>query len=195
MPLPQIDQPLAAVDYAEAQLLRATVDAKHPWHWPVLVTAGAGRVVVLRHYSSATTSLRFFTDRRSAKVSELADAAGRCSFTFYHPRHRTQLRVAGSATELVDLALRDEFWRKQHVKAQRSYASREAPGTSIPDPSQAYSKAWMEGRPSDRELAAAFANFTVFEVAISTYDLLQLSPDGQRRVGWTAHGTPQWLTP
>ena len=79
------------------ELGRATQDRHHAWRTPVLATTGEdglphARTVVLREADANTAHLRFYTDGRSAKVSQLSyrpDAL----LVFWSKRLNWQLRV------------------------------------------------------------------------------------------------------
>ena len=186
------------LDYCRGNLARGVADAKHDWHWPTLVTATAGRVVVLRKFSAEAGSVRFYTDVRSTKVAELAASGGACAAVFYHGRHRTQLRLSGTASALRDDRARRELFDAQHPRSLRSYATAQAPGTPLPAGGDGLTDTWRADAPTPEELEAAFAHFAVYDVAIERADFLQLGAEGQRRAQWrwgAAAESFTWVTP
>ena len=198
MPLPTFQRAEEPLDYAARQLSRAVADPKHPWHWPVLATAGpAAQVVVLRGFDRAAPAVTFYTDARSAKVGQLDSTGGACELLFYHPRHRIQLRVSGAAAAVAQERERRRRWERQSDQGRRSYATVEPPGTPLERPGDGLPSGFAP-EPSDEQLARAFANFAVYEVAINRADLLQLGREGQRRCRWEGDwsvGSSGWVTP
>lgn len=184
MPLPTFDSPQEVIDYAGGQLARAVADPKHPWHWPALSTAGpAARIVVLRSFARSKAALRFYTDARSAKVAQLAGAGGACELLFYHPRHRTQLRIGGTATPVAAEAERRDLWARQSDQGRRSYATERAPGTPLESAGDGLPPGFADS-PTGEQLEAAFENFAVYDLDATGADFLQLGREGQRRCRW-----------
>lgn len=89
----------AVLGGAWALLTRASADRRHPARAVQLATRGADgaprlRSVILRGADAAARRARFHTDRRSAKVAEIA-ADPRVALLLWDPRSRVQLRLAG----------------------------------------------------------------------------------------------------
>ena len=198
MPLPSFTEAADVVDYARGQLARAVVDAKHPWHWPALVSAPAhARIVVLRAFDASDPSVSFYTDARSAKVGQLAASGGQVELLCYHGRHRTQLRLGGRAVLLSDDDERRRLWSEQSPGQRRSYATERAPGTPLAGPGDGLPLT-LPSEPTPADLEAAFVNFAVYDVHVSRVDFLQLGQQGQRRCRWGASWRAEeltWVTP
>ena len=198
MPLPTFDRADETLDYAAQQLSRAVADPKHPWHWPVLATAGpAARVVVLRSFTRSTSRVVFYTDARSAKVGQLAGAGGACELLFYHYKHRTQLRISGVAAASTDDDERRRLWDRQSDQGRRSYATSAPPGTPLDGPGDGLPPGFTQ-QPTEQQLARAFENFAVFTLDVRRADFLQLGREGQRRCRWGGDWSLEgfgWVTP
>lgn len=178
------------------ELACAVRDAHHPWHWPALAVAHTARVVVLRGFGPDRLAWRFFTDARSAKVSQLDASGGRCEGLFYDHDARLQLRLTGAARVLAD-AETEAAWAGLSAKSRSAYATDAPPGTPLARAGRGLGAGWQRGEPSEDELAAARAHFLAYEVETDRYDVLQLGRSGNRRaVGSAADGSDlQWVTP
>lgn len=194
MPLDTLTKADAVLDYCSGQLSRAVSDAKHPWHWPAVVSAGpAARIVVLRAYDAAAHTLRFYTDARSAKVTQLTSTGGLCEVLFYHSKHRTQLRLTAIAEVQADQQLRRQLWDAQSPAARRNYATELAPGTPLAHPGDG-----LRSEDTNGDLENAFDNFVIYHLTVREADFLQLGQQGQRRCKWAERWEPAsltWVTP
>ena len=185
MPTP-IDQPLdtprSVLTYVEQALATAVDAAKHPWHWPAVATVLDNRIVVLRGYDPTERTWLWFTDRRSSKMSQLADDP-RTVAVFNSPADRTQLRLYGSTVEVLDETQRAAQWATTSPRARANYLTEHPPGTVIERASRDLPPGWST---SDDDHASGFRNFCVLQTHISRADFLQLLPDGGAlRSGWT----------
>lgn len=83
-----------------ARLSQAVDGREGPWRTPVLSTAGPdgpnARVVVIRSVDLGNRRLEIFTDRQSAKVSEIG-AWPRVALAFWDPAAQQQLRMVAVA--------------------------------------------------------------------------------------------------
>ena len=114
------------------QLLRlATQERKASFRTPVLATVDGGaprlRTVVLRRVAVAERLLLFYTDRRSAKVSELRENP-QAGCLFYDEGRKLQVRVQGRCRLHAGDELSQQCWRQLPVAGRRSYATVEPPG-------------------------------------------------------------------
>ena len=199
MPPPPLHDRGDVLAYCVGELTRAVADPEHPWHWPALATTRPGvRVVVLRGFHRRDRpTVRFFTDLRSAKTEELSAAGGACELLFYHGRHRTQLRLSGTAVPLDDVASRRALWEAQSPRARRHYATDLAPGTILPEADHGRPPGLAESG-GERHLEGAFPHFGVYDVAVARVDFLLLGHDGQLRCRWGGvweEGELAWVTP
>lgn len=152
----------------------------HAYRWPVVSTVAAdggpdARIVVLRRFGPAARVLVFHTDVRSSKVADLRRDP-RCTFLFYDPDDRLQLRVRTTVTlHHADDFARAEFdAQSKHNRA--SYASAGTPGADEP-PDSPFD--YPPKPPVDESLA--FANFLAVACVIDRIDALELHPSGHRR--------------
>ena len=188
--------PVEIVCLVQQSLKEAAAQPSHPWHWPVLVTAGEGRVVVLRFIDALHGSFRFYTDKRAAKVDQMWSASQRCAAVFYDPGNRIQLRVNGNSQAVSD-KLRQAIWEQLPTDQQRNYATSQAPGTPIQHAHTGLSESWLNGTPSKLEIDLAYRNFAVYDVRMERFDFLVLQPDGNLRCTWKnwAGDEFRWVVP
>ena len=167
------------------ELGRATQDRHHAWRTPVLATTGEdglphARTVVLREADANTAHLRFYTDGRSAKVSQLSyrpDAL----LVFWSKRLNWQLRVRVSITAHSADPVVDAVWaRVSQSAAAGDYLSPCAPGA-------ARSAATPIAEPRKHHLV-------VLGAEVHEIDWLELARGGHRRARLRAD-TCDWLTP
>lgn len=175
---------------AWALLVRAAADPRHPCRVVQLATTGRDgapqlRSVILRGVDPAARVLRLHTDRRSAKVAEIA-AEPRIALLAWEARARVQLRLAGRAVVLTDGPAWQAAWDAVPPPARHDYAQRDPPGTFVLQPPAA---------PGSEDPAR---NFAVILLTVDRLDWLRLAAGVHRRAGFAwegdaAQGT--WLVP
>lgn len=176
---------------ALAELARGSVDRKSPLRWFTLATMrGDGqpeaRTVVLRAVDQDAARMTCFTDRRSAKVAEIADNP-RVTCLFFDAKHMRQYRLNGEARILTSGPVWARHWQGLSERGKRDYAAITAPGT-------------QGHQDADYNLDLAEQYFTVIEVSVDEMDWLSLASSGHRRarVTWSDGGSSSeavWLTP
>ncbi len=177
----------------KGELVRASVDPKHPCRYLSLATAGTSgtpesRYIVLRKFIPETHQLIFFTDHRSKKVKEVQ---GNNSATVlgYHPRQKYQLRLKG----ICHIDHGNDFaahFYQQVVSQTKDYNSRYAPGTPI--------SLWQEGNEQKDQIDAE--HFAVITFRIKEIDWLKLDgKNGHQRARFILDDnqsiTSTWLVP
>lgn len=184
------------IQYVKAGLRRAVADARHPWRLPVLITSKEGRIVVLRGIDNEGGAWRFFTDRRTPKVEQLAAESDVAAATFYHPKERTQVRLKGIATQM-DETSRNQYWATLGTGQRSSYGAFSTPGSTLTGPGDGLSETWTRGQPTKEEEQLAFKNFAVFSFQIQEVELLLLHREGHRRCRWEGWkgSNFRWLVP
>ena len=173
------------------ELVRAVVDLKAPYRWPVLATVGrdgepAARTVVLRACDAEGRTLTIYTDARSAKVAQLSERP-RAALTFFDRQKMEQVRAAGVA----EVHTTGETWRAAAAsigeRGHADYASRETPGAPIADPQSAQSNGEEP------------VHFCLLRVRVDAVDWLSLSRSGHRRAGFAYNGAAcalrEWRAP
>jgi hypothetical protein len=177
-------------------LARGAVDAKDDCHWPILSTIDTSgstawpqaRVIVLRACNIAQQTLELHTDRRSAKLDQLA-ANPHASLTFYRSKSRLQVRVRGKIAIDQDTALARQRWVALGPQGHTLYRAAATPGTEIVSPEAA-------GELVDDE--TGFAHFAVLSMKVMHLEWLELSRPYHRRgvIDYTqAEPGARWLAP
>lgn len=180
----------AALASAWALLVRAAADPRHPCRIVQLATTGRDgaphlRNVILRGVDPGARVLRLHTDRRSAKITEIA-AEPRVALLAWEPRARVQLRLAGRVAVLADGPVWQAAWDAMPIGSRLDYAQTDPPGTPAAAP---------PGEPSHPEPER---NFAVILVTIDRLDWLRLARETHRRAGFTWDGDMvrgTWLVP
>jgi hypothetical protein len=167
------------------ELGRATQDRLHAWRTPVLATTAEdglpdARTVVLREADANTAHLRFYTDGRSAKISQLSGQP-QAVLVFWSKRLNWQLRMRVSITTHAAGPVVDAVWaRVSQSAAADDYLSPYAPGSAL-------SAATPTAAPPRHHLV-------VLSAEVHDIDWLELARGGHRRARLRAD-TWQWLTP
>ncbi|MBP0463265.1 pyridoxamine 5'-phosphate oxidase family protein [Roseomonas sp. PWR1] len=184
--------PEEALDSAFRLLARGVADRRSPFHTPTLATVATDgtpnlRTVVLRAFDPATRRIRIHTDRRSAKVAEIA-ARPRVMLHGYDAGAQVQLRIAGDATLHLDDAEAEAAWAGSRAMSRMVYATPHAPGATLDTPTAA---------PQDAE--GGRENFAVVTFILDRLDWLLLAHEGHRRArfAWDGAGalSAAWVAP
>jgi len=180
--------------WALGRLAEGTRDRRSPAHSPTLGTIGLDgrprlRTVILRGFDETGHRLRFHTDRRSAKVAELARDP-RVALHVYEQAGKFQMRIEGVASVHHDDTIANEAWASSRAMSRVCYGTNPAPGTTIRD-GGAFSV------PSDGETEGGRANFAAVVVAMERLETLYLAFSGHRRAAFRLVGEPSatWLVP
>jgi hypothetical protein len=169
-------------------------DRRSAFHTPTIATIGVDgrprlRTVVLRAVDAAARSLRFHTDRRSEKITELAREP-RTAAHFYDPAAKIQVRVEGTAQVHGGDEVALGAWQSSQRMSRICYGTAPGPGTRIPTgdgftlPSAA------------PEIDAGQENFVAVVVRALRVEWLYLDHLGHRRAIFDeTDGTRSWLAP
>lgn len=192
-----------------AGLVRAVVDRRHAWHLITIATVDAAtgeafpemRTVVLRRAEAERRVVMAHTDRRSAKVSQLA-ANPRCAVLAYDPKGKQQLRMRCTATVHTEGAVFDRQWASSKLMSRRCYLAPLAPGVPADVPVPNIPEDLRHTEPDAERSELGRANFAIMEFAIERIDWLHLAHDGHRRAAFSYDpenraGEPAatWLAP
>jgi pyridoxamine 5'-phosphate oxidase len=185
-----------------ARLARGVQDRHSALHVATLVTTRpdgfpAARSVVLRAVDSGSRTLRFHTDRRSAKCAEL-EADPRVAILFYDPRARLQFRFHALAALHRDDEATRAIWAGIAAGSRRIYLG-EAPGTPSATPISGLPAALETRHPTAEESAPGVSNFATIHARLLGLDWLHLAAGGHRRArfAWPQDEPPAatWLAP
>jgi pyridoxamine 5'-phosphate oxidase len=184
------------------RLVRGGADRRSAFHTPVVASLDAGgmpqqRVMVLRKCVEADATMRFHTDLRSVKVSEIGDSA-RVSVLGYDAAAKIQIRASGHGAVSTSGELVDAAWSASSPSSRRCYLTRYAPGSVSEKPISGLPASLESRVPERSETEAGRANFAVLTVTLDTLEWLYLAHDGHVRARFVHEdGTwrGQWLIP
>jgi general stress protein 26 len=169
------------------ELGRASVDRHHEWRTPVLATVGCdgspnARTVVLRKVDANQQTLSFYTDARSAKVSELTKEP-KAVLAFWSGRLNWQLRVKVEISVATDGPELQALWQRvQQSASAADYLATEAPGSER-----------TTGFSTAQNLSGDH-HFALLNAQVLQMDWLELGHGAHRRARLSAD-TWQWLVP
>jgi pyridoxamine 5'-phosphate oxidase len=179
------------------RLARAPRDRKCAMHTPVVVSAPAdARVMVLRAFDQASSTLRLHTDARSPKVAAIADDP-RMAVLFYDKSAKIQIRARGLGRIETSGPVADAAWANGTNFARRCYLG-EGPGSISQVPTSGLPPEFEGAEPDDAQLIPARANFAVLLIAVQEVDWLYLAHTGHIRAQFTRAGEGwdgRWVTP
>lgn len=186
-------------DDAWSRLEAAVRDREHAFRTGVVASAGDdgvdARTVVLRGADRAAGSLRFHTDRRSAKLAQLQQDR-RVALVFHGDG--VQVRVRGLASVLAEGDLVEAAWAATASISRRCYLTTSAPGTPSAEPTAGLPPDLTMLRPPLERTAPGRAAFAVVLVHAQSLDWLHLAAHGQRRAGFSRDGErwmATWMVP
>jgi len=183
------------------QLQRATVDATHGWHLPVLGTIDGFspclRTVVLRGANSQEMTLRCHTDIRSEKVAHIRRSP-EVSWLFYDSNMRTQLRIQSLADIHKDDEIADEMWEQSRLESRRCYLAPLPPRATTHNPGVNLPANLQKRPPTLAESSKGRHNFAVIDTRITCIEWLWLHHNGNRSARYRVRGKGEvnssWIT-
>lgn len=146
------------------------------------------RTLVLRAFDAGAPTLDLHTDRRSAKVAELAAVPLACVHA-WNAATGEQLRLEGSIAMHAGDAVAQGAWAALRPASHDTYRVMPGPGCVMSDPGEA-------GPALDD--AAAFGVFVVLRFSIKQLEYLLIRESLHRRARFTWDSgtfTPIWLAP
>ncbi|MGL4727123.1 MAG: pyridoxamine 5'-phosphate oxidase family protein [Bosea sp. (in: a-proteobacteria)] len=184
----------ATLEQAWALLTRGVKDRHSGFHTPTIATLGLdgrprARTVVLRGCDPAKGELRFHTDARAAKITELGRDA-RIALHGYDRDSKIQIRLEGIAHIHGDDAVADAAWAGSREFSRVCYGIAPGPGTAI-------EAAGDFTLPHDAvAIAAGRADFRAMIIKAQTLEWLYLAHEGHRRALFDlSSGSGRWLAP
>lgn len=204
METPEFYNDLALSLEETQRLISAGVqDRRSPAHHPVIASVDSSgipqqRVMILRDVDWPKRALRFHTDSRSSKVSQIA-AGPATSVLIYDEPAKVQLRLTGTA-HVETGVIADLSWQSSTTFARRCYMAESTPGATSEQPTSGLPE-WIEGKqPDESQLIDARMNFAVMVVTIENIEWLYLANAGHRRATWgwdeaELKWSGRWLVP
>lgn len=171
-------------------------DRAAAFHYPICATVALdgrprARIVILRGCDPGKRTLRFHTDRRSEKFTELSVSA-KIALTAYDPVEKIQVRVEGFAVLHLNDHVAEAAWDSSRRMSKVCYGILPAPGVGISGPGE-YSLP-----EADEEIAVGREHFCAVEVHVSTLEWVYLAHQGHRRARFVFERGAihsKWLAP
>ena len=165
------------------------------FHTPTLCTINgdniSSRTVVLRGFIEKERTLRFHTDARSAKTSQITQNRISCVHA-YDKQQKIQIRLDGHTEIHQNDGVTEHAWENAKSMSKLCYTVAGAPGMEISAP-EAYD---ADQAPADVE--AGYDNFCVVLFTFNRLEMLYLKHTGHRRSSfeWSEQGlAKRWLIP
>lgn len=179
------------------KLLYGSFIADNPFHTGVVGTQNGNevslRTVVLRSTDPDEKQLVFYTDFRSAKMTELKSNSN-ISWLFYDPVEKVQVKISGEAIVHHQDEVSLQHWENVHARGRTAYMSVPGPSTGISEP--------VDGleylNDSDAINENGYTNFTVVITQANFIEWLRLKSSGHRRAQYRlidGNWKGQWLIP
>lgn len=183
---------------------RGAADRHSPLHTLAVATVtsegtASQRIMVLRASDRANRQLRFNTDLRASKVSDIGHDSS-ISVLGYHPQAKVQLRLTGKAVVQTAGDDVETAWAQASLYGQRCYLADPAPGSVVDAPTSGLDPAVQGVKPSPEQVRPARGNFAILLVEVELVEWLYLAHSGHRRArfewNWAAsRWDGSWLVP
>jgi pyridoxamine 5'-phosphate oxidase len=184
------------------RLANGARDRRSAFHTPVVASvdvAGAPqqRVMVMRAADAEKRQLRFHTDVRTPKITQLEKNSA-VSVLGYDPAAKVQIRVSGIGRIEQDTDLADAAWDASAPSSRRCYLAEAGPSSESAHPTSGLPTNFENRVPTLDETLAGRAHFSVLMIEAERLEWLYLAAEGHRRAafnltstGWAGH----WLVP
>ncbi len=176
------DSDLSNINFNCWRLLQEGVlSYKSPFHFAVFSSIEdqfpSSRTVIVRGVDTQDKIIRFNTDVRSPKFSQLASNPN-VSWLFYDEGLRIQMRCKAVASLHVNDPIADLGWQEARLNCKITYMSPYAPGTYLEEP---YLLDLNRSDIPDDELYAARKQFAIVQTKVLSLDWVFLHHKGNRR--------------
>ena len=184
------------LDVAWSLIGAGVSDRRSSFHLPTVASISSDglptmRTVVLRGVDVTNRVLRFHTDCRSTKFSELS-VDSRIALHFYDASIKTQIRLEATGELHVEDPLAVTAWKASRPISRLCYAADIGSGVEVPSPPAAPT-------PNDVERDSGFGNFCLVLATVHHLEWLHLAVAGHKRASfeWVGDGSvsARWLAP
>ena len=180
------------LDTANKILTTAVDDARTLFHTPVVSSYDgkiiSSRVMVLREFNLENRIIRFHTDQRATKISELSSNSS-ATVIGYDPSLKIQIKLQGKVTTHHDDEVAKEAWNESTSRSKKCYSVKGGSSKMIDDPSDYDIKEF--------NVEDGYKNFAVLIFNFDTLEFLFLKSTGHRRAihRWEDGLKSSWLVP
>jgi 3-hydroxyisobutyrate dehydrogenase len=181
------------------RLFMGATKSRDAFHTPSIATINQEevsiRTVVLRKAIPSSKELRFHTDIRSRKWTELAQKNS-ISALFYDASARIQLRVKGKAILHVHNNLTREAWEKTNLSSRKCYLTEFSPSSFTESSTSGLAEEIEQENFTLVESEVGFQNFGIVSIQVESIDWLWLNHAGHRRAFFDyKRDSFQWMIP
>jgi pyridoxamine 5'-phosphate oxidase len=176
-------------------LANGVTDSKSLFHTPTVSLLDQdtikNRTMVLREFSPNDRLLRFHTDYRSSKISQI-NLNPNASVHIYDPSEKIQIKLEGMAKLHYQDTITQMAWKNSKEMSKACYSVPLPPGTSLEDPTLG------DIEPKKLVLEAGYQNFAVLIFTFHQLEYLYLMATGHRRAlfSWYENKlSSSWLAP
>ncbi len=170
-------------------------DAKSYFHTPTVCTFEgqdiSARTVVLRDFNEQERVLRFHTDQRSPKISQIKENNS-ATVHAYDQEEKIQIRLKGSIEVHHQDSITEKAWENTREMSKECYSVKDSPSKKIDNPIEFD----IDKNQIDREMG--YENFAVNLFTFQCLEILYLKRAGHRRAIFEWHNNEikkNWLIP
>ena len=185
-----------ALDYALTKIRTAIEGRDDDLHILNLVTIDKKNIpntrnIVIRDFSEKKLTIRFHTDKRSSKISDIQNN-NKISLLGYERKDRLQIRFDAEATIIDSDEFLLDIWKSMYPMSRECYRVIESPGSKIKSLED------IKFEEEDDQGLNGFENFVAVSCDIQSIEVLYLHHAGHLRASYINNNgklNGEWIVP
>ena len=185
-----------ALNYALTKIRTAIKGRDDDLHILNLVTIDKKNIpntrnIVIRDFSEKKLTIRFHTDKRSSKISDIQNN-NKISLLGYERKDRLQIRFDAEATIIDSDKFLLDIWKSMYPMSRECYRVIESPGSKIKSLED------IKFEEEDDQGLNGFENFVAVSCDIQSIEVLYLHHAGHLRANYTNNNgklNGEWIVP
>ena len=185
-----------ALDYALTKIRTAIEGRDDDLHILNLVTIDEKNIpntrnVVIRDFSEENLTIRFHTDKRSSKISDIQNN-NKISLLGYERKDKLQIRFDAEATIIDSDEFLLDIWKSMYPMSRECYRVIESPGSKIKSLED------IKFEEEDDQGLNGFENFVAVSCDIQSIEVLYLHHAGHLRASYINNNgklNGEWIVP
>lgn len=185
-----------ALNYALTKIRTAIKGRDDDLHILNLVTIDKKNIpntrnIVIRDFSEKKLTIRFHTDKRSSKISDIQNN-NKISLLGYERKDRLQIRFDAEATIIDSDEFLLDIWKSMYPMSRECYRVIESPGSKIKSLED------IKFEEEDDQGLNGFENFVAVSCDIQSIEVLYLHHAGHLRANYTNNNgklNGEWIVP
>lgn len=185
-----------ALNYALTKIRTAIKGRDDDLHILNLVTIDKKNIpntrnIVIRDFSEKKLTIRFHTDKRSSKISDIQNN-NKISLLGYERKDRLQIRFDAEATIIDSDEFLLDIWKSMYPMSRECYRVIESPGSKIKSLED------IKFEEDDDQGLNGFENFVAVSCDIQSIEVLYLHHAGHLRANYTNNNgklNGEWIVP